>query len=197
MQRLPSLKLQWKNIRWCRCEKLLMEVNNNNKESWRLEETYCHSDVSGKPSAIADVKSSYEWIIIIIILWNKKVTIVPIVIGALGTITKGLLKDLEDLEVGRQVETIQTTALLRTARILKRVLETCCHSNSSEKPSTNADVKSSLNNNNWSARNVSYQFVRELEELEIGGRAESIQTTSVLRPTRILRKALVNEGDLL
>ena len=58
-------------------------------------------------------------------LWNMKVTIVPIVIGALGTITKGLLKDLEDLEVGGRVETIQTTALLRTARILRRVLETC------------------------------------------------------------------------
>ena len=56
--------------------------------------------------------------------WNMKVTIVPIVIGALGTITKGLLKGLEDLEVGRRVETIQTTALLRTARILRWVLET-------------------------------------------------------------------------
>ena len=53
-----------------------------------------------------------------------KVTIVPIVVGALGTITKGLLKVLEDLEVGERVETIQTTALLRTARILRRVLET-------------------------------------------------------------------------
>ena len=29
-----------------------------------------------------------------------KVTIAPIVIGALGTITKGLLKGMEDLEVG-------------------------------------------------------------------------------------------------
>ena len=57
-------------------------------------------------------------------LWNIKVTIVPIVIGALGTITKGLLKGLEDLEVGGRVETIQTTALLRTTRILWRVLET-------------------------------------------------------------------------
>ena len=53
-----------------------------------------------------------------------KVTIVPIVIGALSTITKGLLKDLEDLEIGRRIETIQTTAFLRTARILRRVLET-------------------------------------------------------------------------
>ena len=53
------------------------------------------------------------------------VTITPIVIGAFGTVTKGLLKGPEDLEVGGQVETIQTTALLRTARILRRVLETC------------------------------------------------------------------------
>ena len=53
-----------------------------------------------------------------------KVTIVPIVIGALGTITKGLLKGLEDLEIGGRVKTIQMTALLRTARILRRVLET-------------------------------------------------------------------------
>ena len=53
-----------------------------------------------------------------------KVTIVPIVIGALGTVIKGLLKGLEDLEVGGRVETIQTTTLLRTARILRRDLET-------------------------------------------------------------------------
>ena len=53
-----------------------------------------------------------------------KVTIVPIVIGVLGTVSKGLLKGLEDLDFGGWVETIQTTALLRTARILRRVLET-------------------------------------------------------------------------
>ena len=53
-----------------------------------------------------------------------QVTIIQIVIGAFETVTKGLLKGLEDLEVGGRVETIQTTALLRTTRILKRVLET-------------------------------------------------------------------------
>ena len=57
-------------------------------------------------------------------LWNMKVTIVQIVIGALGTVTKGLLKGLEELEIGGRVEIIQTTALLRMARILRRVLET-------------------------------------------------------------------------
>ena len=51
-------------------------------------------------------------------LWNVKVTIIPIVIGAFCTVSKGLLKGLEDLEVGCRVETIQTTALLKMARIL-------------------------------------------------------------------------------
>ena len=57
-------------------------------------------------------------------LWNMQVTIIPIVIGTFGTVTKGLLKGLEDLEVGGWVETIQMTALLRTTRILRRVRET-------------------------------------------------------------------------
>ena len=64
-------------------------------------------------------------------LWNMKVTIVSFVIGAFGTITKGLLKGLEDLEVGGRVETIQATALLKMARIQTeswRLEETCCHS---------------------------------------------------------------------
>ena len=69
-----------------------------------------------------------------------KVTIVPTEIGAFGTITRGLSKGLKDLEVGGRVETIRTTAILRTARILRRVLENRYHSNSSERPSANADV---------------------------------------------------------
>ena len=40
-------------------------------------------------------------------IWNMKVNIIPIVVGAFGTVTKGLLKGLEDL-----------------ARIWRRFLET-------------------------------------------------------------------------
>ena len=56
-------------------------------------------------------------------LWNMKVTIIPIVIGVFSTVSKGWLKGLEVLEVGGRVETIQTTTLLRTDRILRRVQE--------------------------------------------------------------------------
>ena len=53
-----------------------------------------------------------------------KATVILIVIGALGTVTKGLVEGLEDLKITGRVETVQTTALLRSARILRRVLET-------------------------------------------------------------------------
>ena len=39
-------------------------------------------------------------------LWNMKVTVIPIVIGALGTVTKGLVQGLENLEIRGRVEII-------------------------------------------------------------------------------------------
>ena len=53
-----------------------------------------------------------------------KVTAIPNLTGALDTGTKRLVKGLDYLEITGRVETIQTTALLRSVRILRRVLET-------------------------------------------------------------------------
>ena len=50
--------------------------------------------------------------------------IIAIVFGALDTVTKGLLKTLESLEIREQVDSIQTTALLKSARVRRRVRET-------------------------------------------------------------------------
>ena len=55
---------------------------------------------------------------------TMKVTIIPIVIRALGTVIKGLVQGLDDLEITGWVETIKTIAFLRSARILRRVLVT-------------------------------------------------------------------------
>ena len=53
-----------------------------------------------------------------------KVTVIPIVIDALGTIPKRLVRVLEELYIETRAEAIQTTALLRSVRILRIVLET-------------------------------------------------------------------------
>ena len=46
-------------------------------------------------------------------LWNIKVTLIPVVISALSTVTKSLVERVEELETRIWAETIQMTALLR------------------------------------------------------------------------------------
>ena len=56
-------------------------------------------------------------------LLNMKVTVILIVVGALWMIPKGLEKSLEEVEIRARIETIPTTALLKSARILRKVME--------------------------------------------------------------------------
>ena len=53
-----------------------------------------------------------------------KVTVIPIGMGAFGTILKELINRLEDLEIRRQVKNIPNPAILRSAKIQIKVLET-------------------------------------------------------------------------
>ena len=53
-----------------------------------------------------------------------KVTVTPIIIGSFGMVHKGLIRVLEEVEHGGRAETIQTKALLRSASLLRRLLET-------------------------------------------------------------------------
>ena len=46
-------------------------------------------------------------------LWNMKMTVILIVIGALGTIPKGLVRGLEGLEIGGRTETIQDNSIVK------------------------------------------------------------------------------------
>ena len=59
--------------------------------------------------------------------WNKevdKVMILPIVIGALGSVTNNVRKNLDKVDLHLGVDAIQKTCLLGTARILRKVLDT-------------------------------------------------------------------------
>ena len=56
-------------------------------------------------------------------LWNMKVTMILIVVGALETVSKGLEKILKELEIRRRIDTIQTTTFFRSARIIRKTLE--------------------------------------------------------------------------
>ena len=117
---------------------------------------------------------------------ERPVTIIPIVISAFGTVTKGLLKGLENLEVGRRVETIQITTLLR--------------------PSANADVKSS---NEWIiipnhnrirtlGENETYKYLGNLEadtikqvQMKDTIRKEYLRRTRKLLETKLSNRNLI------
>ena len=57
-------------------------------------------------------------------MWEiRKVQVVPVVIGAIGSVSKGIDKWIEKLDIKRNFVDMQNTALLGTARILRKVLE--------------------------------------------------------------------------
>ena len=80
-----------------------------------------------------------------------KVTIISIVIDAFGTVTKGQLKGPEDLEVGAEWRPSKLHHCWELPEYWEeslRLEEIYCHSNSSERESADADVKTSKGVNN-------------------------------------------------
>ena len=56
-------------------------------------------------------------------MWGVRTEVIPVVMGALGTVPKRLDKYPESMGVSATIELIQRTALLGTARILRQVIE--------------------------------------------------------------------------
>ena len=56
-------------------------------------------------------------------LWKVKAKVIPIVLGALGTVTRSLSNYIKEIGVKTQIKLIQKSVLLGTARVLKKVLE--------------------------------------------------------------------------
>ena len=56
--------------------------------------------------------------------WSLWVATILSLIGAIGIIPSGFVKELDNFEISGQVDSIQTTAILRSDRILRRVLGT-------------------------------------------------------------------------
>ena len=55
-------------------------------------------------------------------MWKMKTEVIPIVIGALGTIRKGMEDNIRSVSGNMNIQTVQKTCLLGTARILRKVL---------------------------------------------------------------------------
>ena len=56
-------------------------------------------------------------------IWNVQVKIIPLVVGSLGTIPKQFGNRLKQIDITVATAQVQKTVLLRTAKILRKVLE--------------------------------------------------------------------------
>jgi hypothetical protein len=55
-------------------------------------------------------------------MWNVKTQVMPVIVGATGTISKCFIKCLSSIPGKREVKELQKTAILGTAHILRKVL---------------------------------------------------------------------------
>jgi major membrane immunogen (membrane-anchored lipoprotein) len=55
-------------------------------------------------------------------MWNVKTKVIPVIIGATGTISKSFRKYVSNILGNREVKEIQKTAILGTAHIFRKVL---------------------------------------------------------------------------
>jgi hypothetical protein len=62
-------------------------------------------------------------IIITIIMWNLKCTVIPVIIGATGIVTRSLRKNVEAVPGKHSIDSLQKTAVLGTSHITRKVLQ--------------------------------------------------------------------------
>ena len=55
-------------------------------------------------------------------MWNIKTKVIPLIIGATGTISKSFRKYVRNIPGKHEVKELQKTAILGTAHILRKVL---------------------------------------------------------------------------
>ena len=60
--------------------------------------------------------------IVIQLMWNVKIRVIPVIIGATGTISKSFRKYVSNIPGNHEVKELQKAAILGTAHILRKVL---------------------------------------------------------------------------
>jgi len=109
-------------------------INNNNNRpdiiiKNKKEETCTLIDVA-IPSDRNDVqkeaekKLKYKSLCIEIQrMWSLKCTIIPVIIGATGIVTRSLRKSMEAVPGKHSIDSLQKTAVLGTSHIIRKVLQ--------------------------------------------------------------------------
>jgi hypothetical protein len=97
--------------------------NNNNNNKCTLIDVAIPADRSVMQKE-AEKRLKYKSLCIEIQrMWNLKCTVIPVIIGAIGIVTRSLRKNLEAIPGKHSIVSLQKTAILGTSHIIRRVLQ--------------------------------------------------------------------------
>jgi hypothetical protein len=90
--------------------------NNNNKKKKKKKKKKCDKKEAEK------ILKHKDLILEIQSMWNVKMKVTAVIIGATGTISKSFRKYLSSITGKHDIKELQKTAILGTAHILREVL---------------------------------------------------------------------------
>jgi len=95
--------------------------NNNNNNNNKGVAIPANRNVVQKE---AEKESKYKSLCIEIQrMWNMKCTVIAVIIGATGIVTRSLRKHLETVTGKHSIDSVQKTAILGTSHIIRKVLQ--------------------------------------------------------------------------
>ena len=118
-RRVYKRRIKWKFI-----------ITNNNNNNLKQKRENMHTDTCGNTcrqkfvQKEAEKKLKYKSLCIEIQrMWNLKCKVIPIIIGAIGIVTRSLRKNLEAVPEKHSTDSLQKTAILGTSHIIRKVLQ--------------------------------------------------------------------------
>jgi 23S rRNA pseudoU1915 N3-methylase RlmH len=96
--------------------------NNNEKRTCTLIDVANSGDRNVIKKEAEKILKCKDLTIEIQRMWNVKTRLIPVIIGATGTVSKSFRKYVSNIPGNHEVKELQKTAILGTAHILRKVL---------------------------------------------------------------------------
>jgi hypothetical protein len=97
-------------------------IRDNEKRTFMLIDVAISGDRNVIKKEVGKILKYKDLTIEIQRMWNVKTKVIPVIIGATGTISKSFRKYMSNIPGNHEVKELQKTAILGTAHMLRNVL---------------------------------------------------------------------------
>jgi len=101
---------------------IIIIIRDNEKGTYMLIKVAISGDRNVIKTKAENILKYKELTIEIQRMWNVKTKVIPVIIGATGTISKSFRKHTSNIPGNHEIKELQKTAILGTAHTLRKVL---------------------------------------------------------------------------